>query len=63
VTNNQSDGLDSFNPSAVAALVNLSGGDWRLDMPLPRPTVLKTYEQGRSRTKLGFHVPLLSGRF
>jgi hypothetical protein len=63
VTDNQPDGLGSFDPSAGAALVNLSGGDWRLGMPLPRPTVLKYYEQGRSRTKLGFHVPLLSGRF
>ncbi len=46
------------------ALINLSGSDWSIGMPLPQPTVFKTIdENNRRRTSLGARLPLLVGSF
>jgi len=63
VTANDPDDLNSVIPSASGALLNLNGSTWRLGMPVPRPVLLDYRQNGRSRGKLGFHIPVLTGSF
>jgi hypothetical protein len=64
ITRGQPNGFDEPDREASGALLNLNGGEWRLGMPLPLPTLLRNHTRdGRTRTALGVQIPLLAGRF
>ncbi|KPJ95719.1 MAG: hypothetical protein AMS18_02355, partial [Gemmatimonas sp. SG8_17] len=49
---------------SLGSLVNLSGSEWSLGLPIPQPTAFNRPDLARShQTALGVRVPLLTGSF
>lgn len=63
VTGNEPNDVLDFGPSASGSLLNVNGAKWWVGIPIPRPAVVRSYERGRSHSKLGFQIPVLAGTF
>jgi hypothetical protein len=59
-----SNGGDDGRFGTVGSLVNVSGSEWSLGLPIPQPTIFNRADAARShQTVLGVRVPLLTGNF
>lgn len=56
-------GATPGNEDAAAALLRLEGGRWDVDVPTPRPTMLRTARQHGVRWQPALGVTLLAARF